>query len=830
MNIGKASVLKSVINTIKPLIIITLSIVLFPVFSFTQTAFLSGQVKDSLSKNVIELATISIINQKGKVDNIATTDKNGRFELTTNTTGIFTIAIEYVGFIKKLIPNVSVQQKISLGIILLQPYINALNEVVLTGQSNSINSKNDRQVFKAALFDNAKGGTAVDIIKNLPSVAVNANGEITLRGSNDFLVLINGKPSLVDAATILSQLPAASIENIEIITTPSARFDPEGKAGIVNIITKKGDDDTWLLIANIMGGLPAINNYNNGRNSVRMSGDITIGFKKNKWDLNGGINFLRNDVSGFREGNVYTIINDTITKFPSKGERSFRRYNYGVRLAATFTIDKQNSISAGFYTGYKHQDREADLNYTNTKSIASTGQLINSNNYYDANNQARNGTFTLLNLDYTHTFNNKGNLTASLLYEGADLNGGTTNNNLTSSFSNDTIQFTKTIYNNPLNGYRLKLDYLKKIGIGTLETGYQFRYDTQNGNFDYYLKDPGTNNFILEPSFSSAVKVNNIIHSIYAQYSVQHSKWYYSAGLRYETAERRLWFAGILQPDLSLNNLFPSTQIKYAASNQWKWKAGVGKRVKRTTNTELSPFPEREHSETLERGDPSLLPEFVTLAEIGTEYNFHKGSWYSTLYYQHTDNIIQRLNNIYNDTILNRIYTNASKAIQYGLETGLTLNPTNWWQFLAGINVFESNISGVVFNGTVAVNNSKFAYTINTTQTFKFPAKWTAQLGVSYLSLRPTAQGEDGAFLSPNLSVKKTTKNNNWTFQVQWINIDCGTGISNIQRITTSGKGFYTTTNYIVEPDVIQLGIGYNFNKKNKKVKLPVSEIGEKEF
>ena len=130
----------------------------------------------------------------------------------------------------------------------------------------------------------------------------------------------------------------------------------------------------------------------------------------------------------------------------------------------------------------------------------------------------------------------------------------------------------------------------------------------------------------------------------------------------------------------------------------------------------------------------------------------------------------------------------------------------------------------------LSVDKSKVAYTWNTTQTFKLPAKWTVQLSVSYLSLRPTAQGEDGAFLSPNLSIKKTTTNNAWTFQAQWLNMDAGLGISNIQRITTSGRYFYTTTNYIVEPDVLQLGISYNFNKKNKKVKLPTSEIGEREF
>ncbi|MFP5043057.1 outer membrane beta-barrel protein, partial [Parasediminibacterium sp. JCM 36343] len=184
----------------------------------------------------------------------------------------------------------------------------------------------------------------------------------------------------------------------------------------------------------------------------------------------------------------------------------------------------------------------------------------------------------------------------------------------------------------------------------------------------------------------------------------------------------------------------------------------------------------------------------------------------------------------FNDTILNRIYTNASYAEQYGVETGLTLHLNNWWQCLVGLNVFESKVSGSIFNGKVAVHNSKLAYTWNTTQTFKLSSQWTVQLSASYLSLRPTAQGQDGAFFSPNLSIKKLSKNNQWAFQAQWLNIDAGMGISNIQRITTSGSNFYTTTNYIVEPDVLQLGVSYTFNKKNKKVKLPVSEIGEKEF
>jgi len=816
------------------LVLIILIITSFPLLSFSQSAAISGEVKDSTTHKGIELATISLINQSGKLTAITTTDKAGKFLLESKEGGTYSISVEFIGYKKKIISGVSIQNKKVIGVILLQTFGNNLQEVTVTGQNNGLKIKNDRQVFKASQFDNAKGGTAVDLIKNLPSVAVNADGEITLRGSNNFLVLINNKPTLVEASIILSQLPAGSIENIEVITTPSARFDPDGKAGIINIITKKGTDDGWLFIANATGGLPSLHAYNNSRHPSRFSGDITVGYKKDKWDVSGGLNYLRNDAAGHREGNANTSNRDSVTKFPSVGERSFRRYNYGLRLAATYSAGANNVWSAGFYVGQKHQDREADLNYTVTRDNVNNNTFISQSTYYNANNQAREGTFTLGNIDYTHNFKDKSSFTASFLYEGADLNGGTTNNNLTSQASNDTIQFTKSTYNNPLSGYRAKLDYQRKWGIGTFEVGYQYRFDGQNGNFEYDTLNVKTNQLLRDAYFSSAVKVNNVIHSIYAQYSVQQSKWYYSGGLRYEYAERKLWFGDSVQPTLTLNNLFPSLQVRYTAENQWKWKAGVSRRVKRTTNTELSPFPEREHSETLEKGDPKLLPEYVTLVELGAEKAFNQGSWYATAYYQHTANIIQRLNSFYADTILNRIFTNATEAVQYGVEAGLTLNPTKWWQFLAGINVFQSHVSGTIFNGTVNVDNGKVAYTWNTTQTIKLPKKWTAQLSISYLSLRPTAQGQDGAFLSPNLSIKKTSKNNDWTFQAQWLNMDCGLGISNIQRITTSGSDanhrFYTTTNYIVEPDVLQLGVSYNFNKKNKKVKLPTSEIGEREF
>ncbi len=188
------------------------------------------------------------------------------------------------------------------------------------------------------------------------------------------------------------------------------------------------------------------------------------------------------------------------------------------------------------------------------------------------------------------------------------------------------------------------------------------------------------------------------------------------------------------------------------------------------------------------------------------------------------------MNKVFNDTILNRVYTNAGMATQTGFETNLTLQLTKWWQFIAGGNIYKYQVEGSIFNGSIAVNNSSWVYSINSTQSFTLPQNWTMQLSVNYLSLRATAQGEDSRFITPHFTVKKTTKDKRWYAQVQWLYIDAGMKISNRQRITTFGTDFFTTTNYIYEPDQLQLSIGFNLARKNRKINLPVSEMGEKEF
>jgi len=158
----------------------------------------------------------------------------------------------------------------------------SLTEVVVYGKKPPVNFKLDRQVFKASVFGNAAGGSGLDLLKNLPSMSVNANGDISFRGSSSFLVMVNGKPTQSDPATILSQIPASSIVSIEQITNPSAAFDADGKSGIINIITKKSEQDGWVILANGMIGSSPLKDYHDYRHGdpKRNSADLSVAYKK----------------------------------------------------------------------------------------------------------------------------------------------------------------------------------------------------------------------------------------------------------------------------------------------------------------------------------------------------------------------------------------------------------------------------------------------------------------------------------------------------------------------------------------------------------------------
>jgi outer membrane receptor protein involved in Fe transport len=650
-----------------------------------------------------------------------------------------------------------------------------------------------------------------------------------MRGSSSFIVLLDGKPTQTDPALILSQLPANIIDQVEIVTTPSSKYDPDGKAGIINITTKKGTTDGYYLLFNAQTGLPAIEDYNNEQKPVRFGGDVTLNYKKNKWNLSLNGSYKRDDIAGYRDGEAQTTLDNVFTTSPSVGERSYESYMYSLKGIINYQFNSRNAIEGGFYAGKRSQFRTANIYYDQERRDLTTGEVLNTLHYFNKNLRERKGDFVVANLDFTHSFKDKSTIVASGLYEKTILGGPTNNVDVNPDQESEVYNHAIMDEKNPLDAYRFKTDYAKSVGAkGKFEAGYQYRYLLHRGEFVYNQLDVPTGSWSVREDLSNSIRLTRHIHAGYGQYSDELGKLSFTAGLRLEYVDRKLKDEGSSTYTFERLNLFPSTNLLYTVDKNLKIKAGYSRRINHTTSNMMNPFPARRHSEVLETGDPNLFPEYIDVTELGIIKDIDQHSIFLTGYFRNTQNVINRVNAVYNDTILVRTFTNAGDAHALGAEIGGDFRITRWWKLFAGGNLFQYNIKGSAFNH--AVDRKGVNYSFNANTTFTLPASITLQLNVNYTSSTVTAQGVDSRFLIPSATIRKTILKGQGNISLQWQNIDLGLLDTNEQRITTQGENFYTSTNYIQEVDIIRFNFSYQLNKLAKRLKFTESEFGEKEF
>ncbi|WP_317045264.1 TonB-dependent receptor [Formosa algae] len=593
-------------------------------FAFSQ---ITGKIVDE-ANFPLEYATVALYNQNTKtlISGVITNSK-GNFEFKNIKKGTFYIEASFIGYEVKTINNITIlntRETKDLGQLLLTLGTN-LDEVVIQGERSTVVNKIDRQVFDAETFTSAQGGSTIDVIRNLPSVSIDGQGEISVRGSSGFTVLLNGKPVQSNASTIMAQLPANAVERVEVITAPSAKYDPEGKAGILNIITKKGALDGAFAQLNIKGGFPSIETYGNDKAHQRYGIDATYNVRNEIWNVSLSANYQRNDLGGRREGDAYTIIDDVKTQFPSTGERSFDEVNYSGRFSVDFTPDTTNVFSLGLFAGKRSKERLADIVYYDNHAVspADSDNRLYTFQYYNHNLRERKSDFALGSLDYTYTFKNTSKLSTSALYEYTLLGGPTVNQNLGYPDHSILYQDEYNTNENPLHGIRLQLDYtFKPFTWGVLDMGYQYRHLDHTGDFVYERRTDFDDDFELVPEFSSEVDLERTIHAFYTQFSGKSGLWNYAAGARIEVMDRTLDLKDKANTvddtyEYDITKLYPSASLQYEITDKTNVKAAYSKRVERTSTFQMNPFPEREHSETLEQGDPELKPEFIDLVELG---------------------------------------------------------------------------------------------------------------------------------------------------------------------------------------------------------------------
>ncbi|GAA3581838.1 outer membrane beta-barrel protein [Snuella lapsa] len=836
-------------NTIKNLF----TVIIFVFFTNGLYAQISGKIIDNSNLSPLEYATAALYNQHDKslVTGVIT-NALGEFSIKGINTGNYYLEASFMGYTPNRIANIKVSkrnERIQLDTIKLS-LGNQLDEVLVKSERSTVIHKIDKQVFDTKKYQNSQGGNAVDVIKNLPSVTVDGQGAISVRGSKGFAVLVNGKPTQGDAASILAQLPANALETVELITAPSAKYDPEGKGGILNIITKKGAANGTYTQINVRGGFPSIEPYDTKKAAQRYGMDITFNSQTDKWNVSLGTSYQRNDKTGRREGELF-IVNqseDKITFLPSNGERSFDEINYNGRFNVDFTPDKANTFSLGFFAGKHTKDRLADIVYYDNHAVSpiESDNRLYSIAYYNHNLRIRKGDFALASFDYTHEFGNASKLATSFLYEYTFLGGPTENDNLGYPDNSIVYQQEYNTNDNPLYGKRLNIDYKwKPFSFGTLETGYQFRHLNHTGEF-VYERDGN-----LVPEFSSDIKLKRTIHSGYLQLTAAKNKWDYAFGVRLESMDRNYTesLKSMSNPNTytyDFVKFFPSASLQYEVNSKTKLKMAYSKRVDRTTTFKMNSFAEREHSEVFEQGDNTLLPEFIDLVEFGITKKLKGGNAiYATTYYRHVDNVINRVNTLaYEaggaviDSILNRVYSNVGKSNALGVEIGASIKPSKSWTTFIGANVYDYTIDGALqfrhrddIERAYNVDSKSTIYSLNINSTYSFWENASVQFSFNYLSDRNTAMGEDSRYYTPHLTLRKGFLDNHLTATLQWQNIDMGLLNTNEQRITTSRpNAFYTTTNYVYEVDMVSLNLSYTFNKVKNKAKFIESEFGKREF
>jgi outer membrane receptor protein involved in Fe transport len=500
-----------------------------------------------------------------------------------------------------------------------------------------------------------------------------------------------------------------------------------------------------------------------------------------------------------------------------------------------FNPNPKNSFNLGFYGGVRDRLRTADILYYDNHRESADGGRTPAFQYFNANDQSRRGDFLIGSLDYTRIFDNESKLSTSLLYEYSMLGGPTINRNLGFPDLSIVYQDEFNTNDNPLNGIRWNLDYsFQPLSIGQIQTGYQFRYLNHFGDFVFERKNNETGVFELVPGFSSEVNLDRQIHSGYIQLDQTINKWSYGGGVRVEVMNRDFQLndkSNTLDTLYQYDYIRPffSANLSYQASEDLTWKLNFSQRVERETTFKMNPFPEREHSETLEQGDPNVLPEFVNQLEGGFIKTWKDNSLFVTAYHTRIKNLVNRVNTVYNDTILNRIYSNVGTGEAIGLEVGSELFFTQKWKAYLGRNVYHYSIEGEF--DSRSVNQSAWVYSVNFNTSVAILPSLSTQFTLNYLSSSVTAQGKDSRFYQPSINVKKTFLDDRLGINLLWQNIDMGLLQSNQQRITTFRPDeFYTTTNYIYEVDMLIINLSYILNSGKNRSKFIKSEFGEKEF
>lgn len=667
-------------------------ILLVQVLSFGQkTGSISGKVFDG-ENTAVEFVTVFLtsVNDSTTIVNGTVSDNTGSFVLTNVPLGKYFIQFRFVGFVnhqQSVLLN-DANKNIELGTIILKQDAIALNAVEITAFRNLIQKTDEGIVVNASENLTQIGGTAADLMKNMPGVQVDMEGNLTMRGKTP-LIMINGRVSGiggVDRVTNLEQIPASTIERIEIITNPSAKYDADAESGIINIVLKNNTNLGTNGAAALGGGLGA---------RYRLNGSFLINKNTNKWDL------------GLAYDNWFTTRTRTVNKQrtqydsqdayylsqPREDERTIQtqtaRFNVG------YTPNAKNSFKLEGIWLFEGQDNHETIVSTTESSMHD----FTSRNSRYSNEIRRFHTGELL-FNYTRNFNQKRVLSidASSAIEYNKENTDISTQNLTEQNTNIGNPFLqKTHFYEDANLTNLTVNYLHPVKEkGIIETGYKTTLRFIND--DYLRSNQQNGDFTTDLSHTDIFKFNEQIHALYLQYTgwtgtEQEPKLKYQFGIRPE----QVWNTGdnVQTPYNFSNNyfqLYPSASLMYYTTKRNSVKLAYSKRINRPSIGDYSPFIDITDSLNVWSGNPDIQPEISHAFGITYNHEFKKASLSTSLFYRLTNNSIFPYTTIDISGVSTTRPENFGNSSTYGAEAVFTYKPFNFWTINLDASLYEQRI------------------------------------------------------------------------------------------------------------------------------------------
>ncbi|MEP4532521.1 MAG: outer membrane beta-barrel family protein [Cyclobacteriaceae bacterium] len=734
-----------------------LALSFIPILVLAQSkSMITGSLIDSENGTPLEFATVSVINPSDQV--LVTggvTDSKGGFAISLKP-GVYTINVQFVTYAPLQIKDVKVEtgKATQLGRLSMEPDTEELGEVVVQAERTQMEMNLDKKVYNVGKDLSNLGGSASDILSNLPSVTVDIEGNVELRGSSNVKVLIDGKPSgLVglSSSDALRQLQGNLIERIEIVTNPSARYDAEGQAGIINIVLKKDSKKGINGSFQVNTGYP----QNHGAS-------VNMNFRREWVNLfvNYGLSY-RDSPGGGKTDQEYHLDEPS----PTTGETDYftklrRDHNRAgisnsIRFGSDFYLSDKTTLTAAFLYRYSDEKNDAVLDY---RDFDFSGNFLE---YTLRNDKETEGDHNLeYSLNLTKQFTRKEQkLTADIQYQS---NNEIEKSNIVQSEGATVASSVPALFQKVKNDegekrLMLQADYIHPFGLkGKFETGFR---STNRHVKNIYNVDERTDEsepFVQLDEFSTDFAYLENVHAAYGIVSDQYDKFSWQVGLRAEmtdiSSEQK---EDTVKRDWNYINYFPSAFLTYKITEVSQIQLSYSRRINRPRFRELNPFSSFTDNRNFRVGNPTLQPEFTDSYEAGLLQNFKKSSFYYGVYYRLTGDLIQRVTlepNEEGQRILKPF--NIGERHQVGVETNISNEFIDWYRINANFNFFRSETNGSV-GDTLSLNASAMSFSTRISNIFKLGEKTDAQLNLNYRAPENRPQGKRYAMSSLDLGISR---------------------------------------------------------------------------